>query len=285
MCVVAVKFFPQIGWCGVKNRDRLYHPSINIRKSHRSGVERLYLWDENTAYTEGLNEDGVSIINASVISKLGKADEKVSGDESSNKGYYSPDGKRIRDALIERTVRAAVENLINKQMAGNTYIFDSDTAYLLEGGWQNEQYHYQVKKIDPNKGSSVRTNHGLLLPWNGYQRDPNSSEATMKRISSEYRRYTVMNHLDECANPQAALAVLLKTDLPHIQLNPCRLDKRPGRVKTTGQLMMIPSEKTLYYRPIFCELDFDFEKLNTPHDQTFFEVLGLRDLFRNPTPK
>ena len=186
---------------------------------------------------------------------------------------------------MERSVRAALENLIENKMAGNTYIFDADNAYLLEGGWKDGQYHRKVERIDRDRGSSVRTNHGLLLPWNGYQRDTNNDEITKKRVSSEYRRFTVMNHLAECDDPHAALAVLLKTDLPHVQLNPCRLDKRHGKVKTTGQLMMIPSEKTLYYRPIFCDINFDFEKLNTKDDQTFFEMLGLRDLFRNPTAK
>ena len=212
MCVVAVRFFPKVGWCGVKNRDRMYEPTVNIRKSRRGGLERLFMWDENTNYAEGLNENGVSVINASVISKLGKADEKISGDESTNQKYYSPDGKRIRDALMETSVSAAVENLIENQMAGNTYVFDADEAYLLEGGWKDDQYHHRVVKCDHDKGSHVRTNHGLLLPWNGYQRNADVPEMTKKRISSEMRRFTVMNHINECEDPMGALAVLLKTD-------------------------------------------------------------------------
>ena len=65
MCVIAAKYFPNKGWVGVKNRDRTYYPSINIRKSMKDGIERLYIWDENTRYTEGLNEHGICILNAS----------------------------------------------------------------------------------------------------------------------------------------------------------------------------------------------------------------------------
>ena len=65
MCVIAAKYFKDYGWVGVKNRDRTYKPNILIKKSHRDNIDRIYIWDENTRYTEGLNENGTSILNAS----------------------------------------------------------------------------------------------------------------------------------------------------------------------------------------------------------------------------
>jgi len=54
MCIVALKYFTDGGWVGVKNRDRNYKPNIRIRQSFRDDVERLYIWDDKTKYTEGI---------------------------------------------------------------------------------------------------------------------------------------------------------------------------------------------------------------------------------------
>jgi hypothetical protein len=42
--------------------------------------------------------------------------------------------------------------------------------------------------------------------------------------------------------------------------------------------MIIPSQKTLYYRPIICDINFDFWRLNQPNSKTFFELVGMREV-------
>lgn len=69
MCVIAVKYFEDIGWVGAKNRDRNYQPKVNIVQSNRTGVQRLYIDDALTRYTEGLNEYGVCILSAALSVK------------------------------------------------------------------------------------------------------------------------------------------------------------------------------------------------------------------------
>ncbi len=102
MCVVAVKYFDGVGFVGAKNRDRNYLPSIQIIQSNRTGVQRLYIDDLKSRYTEGLNEFGLCILSASLSVK---SDEKE-GDKvdalqrkRNDPGFMSPDGKTIRDAL------------------------------------------------------------------------------------------------------------------------------------------------------------------------------------------
>ena len=46
MCVIVAKYLPELGWIGVKNRDRGYYPVINIKKSFKNDIERIYIWDE-----------------------------------------------------------------------------------------------------------------------------------------------------------------------------------------------------------------------------------------------
>jgi hypothetical protein len=47
---------------------------------------------------------------------------------------------------------------------------------------------------------------------------------------------------------------------------------------TTGQLMLTPSEMLLSYRPVWCEIDFDFGKLDSQKSKTFFQIVSARKL-------
>ena len=67
MCVVAAKYFPDIGWVCVKNRDRNYIPEISFKRQNRDGVEVMMFWDDITQYCEGMNSGGVGIISASLM--------------------------------------------------------------------------------------------------------------------------------------------------------------------------------------------------------------------------
>ena len=92
MCIVALKHFDDLGWVGVKNRDRNYKPSIMVKQSFSRGIERIYLYDEKTKYTEGMNENGVSILSACTQVKK---DEKEGTKVNPNSFEGSPDGKKI----------------------------------------------------------------------------------------------------------------------------------------------------------------------------------------------
>lgn len=275
MCIISAKFFPKVGFVGVKNRDRNYEVEINFRKSNRDDIERLYIWDEKTRYTEGLNENGVSIISASLLTKN---DEKEHNKGEDTRDYYSPDGKKIRDALLCKTVDEAVQNLIENKLSGNTLVFDEDTLYCIEAvkDVANDKFYHKEKKVGKDE-MICRTNHGIWIPEAGYQRGINE-EQTYSRISSE-SRHLIADHMTKIAkSPMDLMNRLTYHKLEEPQLNPCRLDDRPKKLKTTGQLMLIPNQKTLYYRPIICEINFDFWRLNQPDSKTFFELVGMREV-------
>lgn len=67
MCIIIGKYFPDIGWVAVKNRDRNYIPEISFKKKVHQGVEILYFWDDITQYCEGFNSAGVGILSASLM--------------------------------------------------------------------------------------------------------------------------------------------------------------------------------------------------------------------------
>lgn len=284
MCVIAAKYFPNKGWVGVKNRDRTYYPSINIRKSMKDGIERLYIWDENTRYTEGLNEHGLCILNASYSRpnaiKEGKDEESSISAEGEDPNYFSKDGRVIRNALLSKTPEDAVKELIRRRLTGCCLVFNKDTCYVLEADEINGEYRYNSEKVDP-KNHIVRTNHGILLPEAGFQRNSSDENLKFKRVSSELRKYITEKLLDHAEHPEDMINHLLYHRGRNKQLNVCRLDFEKGKVRTTGQLMLVPSQNALYYRPIWCHLDYDFNKINKPKQKLWFELLSHRPLIQN----
>ena len=271
------KYLPDLGWIGVKNRDRGYYPMINIRKSRKNSIERIYIWDETTGYTEGLNEYGVCIMSASMATISDEKGQGTTAHEGTRGDYVSPDGKKIRTAMLSRDCNSAIRSLIDTNLTGHTLIFDTNRCYMLESGYRNGDFVHKVEEIVKPQ-TCVRTNHGILLPWAGYQRVDDDPGHSRKRVSSEVRKIKAelglqtANTLDECME-----AILDHSD-PNPQLNPCRRDDRDGYMKTTGQLALVPSQKTLYYRPIWSGINFAYDKLNGADERCFFEVLSQRPL-------
>lgn len=284
MCVVACKYFDGIGWVVGKNRDRNYKPLIFIRKSFRSNIERLYIWDDRTKYTEGINEFGVAIVSASVTVKEDEAEGRSAISQNAldkkakikNRTYYAPDGLRIRTALFERTASDAARALIDLEIPGNTIIADKERCFILEGAFvENDEYVYKILEVPKDK-ISVRTNHGIFLPWTGYSKEV--PEQVEKRESSDARYETAVKNLKAATTFDEFLDALSDTSNNNPQLNPLRVDPERNSMRTTGQIILVPKEHTLHYRPIWCETEFDLDKLNTEEEKTFFEIVSTRKL-------
>lgn len=285
MCVVAAKYFEDVGWVGVKNRDRNYKPTIHIKQSFRKGVERLYMWDEKTKYAEGVNEYGVAILSAATAVKT---DEKE-GDKGTGKRksaeFYSPDGKRIRAALFAKTPEEALAKLIEVEIPGNTLIFNRDTMILLEGTFPVDEegkpgdYIYKHKEI-PQDQTIVRTNHGVWLSKAGYQLDAEEEKHRVARVSSDARMKRTRALVKKIEDPASMLDCVSCTKNPNKQLNPLRSSKTHGKtiMVTTGQIMICASERTLHYRPIWSEIEVKYNKINSDKTSTFFEIVSTRKL-------
>lgn len=284
MCVIAAKFFPEYGWVGVKNRDRTYKPTILIRKSHKDNIDRLYIWDENTRYTEGLNENGISILNASFGRSTDYGPGKKDDDEENkihaegdNPDYHSKDGKIIRTALLEKTIKDAIKVLIEKELAGCCLIFDAEQCFVLEADYIDNKYEYKMAEVPKDK-FIVRTNHGVLLPRAGFQRGSKHPNLEFKRVSSELRRYIAEKLLTFAHKPSQMVDALLYHRSRNKQFNLCRLDFDKGNVRTTGQLLIVPSAGSLFYRPVSSDISYDAEKLNGGKSKLKFKLLTTKDL-------
>lgn len=293
MCCVAIKYTKEYGWIGSKNRDRNYKTMVNIVTSNRRGVQRLFIDDQTTRWTEGVNEFGVAIISASfsVKSDEKEGDKIAALSDRKKKAMKSPDGLAIRTALFEKTPEAAAKILVERELAGATFIFSEKQAFLLEGGFtvkkenatkeNPRKYIYSLKEIKKDESYCVRTNHGIDLPQLGYSKNATDPKIQRSRESSENRHKAISDHLKkhEIADPVDLLDAMSVKIYDDPFMNPVRIgDTKKAEMVTTGQLLINPKERCLHYRPIYSSVSFTYDKLNRAESKTFFEIISTRKL-------
>jgi len=275
VCVILAKWFPKYGWVGVKNRDRNYIPEISFNLiQNDKNTQRMLFHDDITGYEEGINNHGVSILNASLM--VEEDEREIARGQVNN----SPDGEKNREALLEPTAKQAVNKLIELQMTGNNLVFDATHCYILEASLKDGEYIHVLQEVSPYQ-TVARTNHGILLPWAGYQRDPNSKWMTLSRISSESRLKIATEIVVKAQSPQELMNAMVKVYIDDPQLNIMRMSTEKKKMRTTAQEMMIPTEKTMYVRPICSHIVFDFWAVNKPKPDVWVELLSNRPLYED----
>jgi hypothetical protein len=146
-----------------KNRDRAYYPKIKLVRDIINGLEVAYMYDEDTDYSEGMNEAHIGIVNTTL---QGKKDEKEVKHNHRHK-KLSADGTKIRKALGYSDVKKVVKclDLYDRGLGGHT------TVAYPEGFIAIEKIKFGKPKITKyNKsGVVVRANHGIKYPDQGYQ--------------------------------------------------------------------------------------------------------------------
>lgn len=280
MCVILAKYFPGIGWAGSKNRDRNYVPTLDFIVDDSNDLERMMMHDQVTGYKEGINSYGVSILNTSL--DVGDDETEVERGLTDS----SPDGKYIAEALAVKDPRDAVAILIKRKLGGCTIVFNKEDLYLIEASDQDgtKPFKFQVKKINKNN-TIARTNHGLWLDWAGYQRKDDDKGETLSRISSEARLAQAQAVVDAAKKPQDLVDGMCHIYSENPQLNILRTSTERKKMRTTSQQLCVPSQRTLYCRPVSSNLQFDFWKLNKPERKVWVEVLSNRELWQHTKGK
>ena len=276
MCVIVAKYFPGVGWAGAKNRDRKYIPTLDFIEDTRRGVSRMMMHDLVTGYKEGINSRGVSILNTSL--DVGEDEPDV----EAGRARSSPDGRAIAEALLETDPADAARLLIRRRLVGCTMVFDRNHCYLIEASDRDgtAPYRYRAREI-PRSETLARTNHGIWLPWASFQRRKDDPEQTRDRISSEARLLQAQAVVEAARAPEDLVDGMCKVWVPNPQLNIMRTSTEPRAFRTTGQLLCVPKQRTLYCRPISSNLKFDFWDLNRPDTNVWVEIISNRELWQN----
>jgi len=276
MCVIVAKYFDGIGWAGAKNRDRNYTPVLSFIESNEHDIGRMMMHDEITGYKEGINSNGISILNTS----LDVYDDEAEVDKGTAK--TSPDGRYIAEALLKNNVVDAARTIVHYKMGGCTMVFDRDTMILIEASdWDGRKpYEFVAKKIPKDK-MVARTNHGIWLSDAGYQRKPTNKSETLSRISSETRLLLAEAVVESAQTPEDLVDGMCQVYINDPQLNIMRTSTERKKMRTTSQQLCVPEERTLYCRPVSSHVEFDFWNLNRPDTNVWVEILSNRALWQN----
>lgn len=247
MCVIASLYLENQSIL-VKNRDRKYKAFIEVIHEIKNGVEILYIHDIGTDWSEGLNEYGMGIINATLMVNQ---DEREGVVVKKRKNTISNDGSKIRYALSTKDMEKALKyltnyeakNILNNGLKGTTIIANSEKKYVYEG---TKKHLPIIKELDKTE-LVVRTNHGIYHKGAGYDKG-------IKKKSSISRLDISKRELENVKRINDVMDVLSKQYTTNNFLNPYRR-KSEYEIFTTGQILMNLDELYLHYKMDmeFCE--------------------------------
>lgn len=172
-----------------KNRDRNYYPKIKVIHEMINGVEVVYMLDMDTDYSEGMNEYGIGIINATLQAE---ADETAKS-KSKKGNIQSEDGFKIRRALGLKTAAEIIESVVSftGYSTGRNSLSGTPTAlngHTLVGTPKNIFFIENISNRPPiikklkNNRLVVRTNHGEVYTKAGYQNGIDRKSSVMRQL-------------------------------------------------------------------------------------------------------
>jgi hypothetical protein len=196
-----------------KNRDRAYNPTISIVRDLIDGLEIVYMQDNDTDWSEGMNSNGIGIVNSALMVTADENEKKL----IKKKGKPGPDGGKIRTALSLATLQLAIQSITNYKgigkysLMGHTFICTPEESFSIEV----TSKHLPVIKRLNRKLNHVRTNHGYDYPDSGYTTGPNKE--------SSKSRWRIAQHvLDTAKNPSEILNGLSSYYPINMRNNPYR---------------------------------------------------------------
>lgn len=163
-------------------------------------VEVAYMLDIDTDYSEGMNEYGIGIINATLQAE---ADEKAKSNKKSKKSnIQSKDGFKIRHALGMKNAADVIESVVSftgystgdnalsgkpTSLNGHTFVGTKKNIFFIENISNKPPI---IKKMKKNR-VIVRTNHGEVYSKAGYQKGIDRKSSVMRQLIT----YKLMNKI------------------------------------------------------------------------------------------
>ena len=215
-----------------KNRDRNYTPELKVvREMSGNGIELCYMVDQDTDWSEGMNSNGIGLVNSALFVKRDEKDF----DKSKKKKAPSKDGIRIRHALSKDTLTEVVKSLVNFDtgVKGHTIVSDGNKLVVIENTSRTKP---KVKVHDISKSPVVRSNHGIEHPEQGYTRGED-------RVSSELR----MKNASELLNKEKNYKEIFPQFYNHTQEMGPKYDlvRAQNKLWTSSQVLMNLNKKEL----------------------------------------
>ena len=250
-----------------KNRDRAYDVKLTVVRELINKIEVVYIHDEDTDWSEGMNEFGIGIINSTLQGEYDEKEKKV----IKTTGKPSKDGFKMRTALGYKKLSKVVKSIISftglstganaksgeaTGLNGHTFVATPNCSFAIETTSTSTPV---IRKLSHDK-SHTRTNHGRVNKDAGYSTGANAK-------SSKSRESISLSVVSNARSKEDLLKGLSTYQTSDVRDNPYRnknmINNPTGAdvLSTTGQLLMDLTDKTMTVRM----------------DKTKSEYLGMDD--------
>jgi hypothetical protein len=166
-----------------KNRDRAYAPTLEIVHTIMDGIEVAYLHDTTTDWSEGLNENGIGVVNSALLVGHDEAEHKI----VKKGGKPGPDGDKMRNIIKQPTLKDAIKAAVTYKgksglsLKGHTFVSSPKQMVSIE----TTSKHKPDIQIQNTESPVVRTNHGHMFTDAGYTHGEKYLSSQMRKISAE----------------------------------------------------------------------------------------------------
>ena len=219
-----------------KNRDRMYAPDLEVVHEIVDGIEIVYMRDTLTDWSEGLNDKGIGVVNASLMVAFDEKEGDLAKDKAQmgKNGKPSYDGQKIRTALSKGKLSQAMRSVISYRgedendvgVKGMTIVSNSKHSFIVE---MTSKHLPTIKRVGADE-VVTRTNHGVAYPDTGYT-------GGIERDSSTERQQMSHDVLKNLSSKEHVLDALSKQHKSDKFMNPYRRDNTQ-EMTTSSQIMM-----------------------------------------------
>lgn len=322
MCVaVAAKIYLKNSnidkWFLYKIRDKAYVPNFQVHYKNFKGVSTVFVTDDDNDWTEGVNSEGLMIVNTTLQNHDDMTDiVHINSTPSPKTLNY---GKILRKAFAQSSVDAAVKIVVDNLLDGNTMISDGETLKVVEiflkrdvdtrvmaelakelgldlkkdrreirrKMWDRvskEDYDIEVVEIKDDD-FIVRTNHGEFIKDAGFiAADGDGYKSSVKRRTYAEK---VIKKMLPLTHPFQVLTVLKNLGNDEIDKEP---QNRPLRIPPKGynfdtdepvyftsSIVMLTPTGQLYMLPIDCTFD-DYKTSRMTKERNVYFILLPKNL-------
>ena len=178
-----------------KNRDIPHNPNVELVHELVNGVEVAYIKDLTSGWVEGMNGDGIGIINSTLTTHKGKRNFKKKIIFKNNKIYQAL-CKTTKKGVLEHLIKQTKNGKIIRGVEGHTLLSIDDTILHIEQN-VNEQF-----TIETPNNPSVYSNHRLKLKEGGFTEGKKglSSFLRKKIVETELNNVEIYDLYDDILN-------------------------------------------------------------------------------------
>ncbi len=221
-----------------KNRDRNYQPNLSIIREVIDGIELVYMFDSRTGWKEGMNSNGLGIVNTALF-----VEEDEKAHNIPKKKITMKDGDIMYKALQGKTIEEAVTIIsdFKNGLKGHTIVANKEEIFTIECDQNNSPFTQQKSITDSN----VFTNHGEYYANAGYTDGDDY-------ISSVLRQAQVRKKLKAVKSESDIFKILSNSVFN--ENNPNHVFRNTDNMKTTSQLLMNLTDFHFIFKPVLSTL-------------------------------